>query len=1011
VTGNEREKIRHLLVIQDLEGQRIIPLEGATYSIGRDSRNSIVLNSKVVSRQHAILLRVTIPDSKNYLFRIVDGNLNGQRSKNGLLINGKKSLARDLQNGDIIVFGPRVQAKYYYFFNLVDSEFSEICKADDVSNFLASRISLYDTHISPDVTAIENSEAALVRLASFPELIPNPIIEVDITGNITYINPAAILKFPTLKEMKNNHPILSGLASSIKNQTSNAFVREVKVDREFFEQSVHYLPESDLIRIFIVDVTERKRAEEARRQAEERYRLIFENAVGGIFQTSLDGYYLVANPMLARIYGYDSPEDLMRSITDIGEQLYVDPLRRIEFVRQMRERGVVRSFESQVYRKDGSIIWISEKARPMYDANGQIIGYEGTVEDISDRKRAEEELRKRDRLLQSVAEAARYLLAEMNYEKAIYQAIAQLGEAAEVDTVYIVENHPHPNSGQAAMSLRYAWSRELLEPPIHQPHWKNRLYSDFNKSDWYGMLASGRAIKRTIEEFPVAEQSLLDLDNILSLLVVPIFVIGEVGSTFWGWMALADCQQERCWSMQEESTLFTMAASISSALLRQQTEETIRYRALHDLLTDLPNRTLFNEQLSLAIPNASRQEKSLAVMFLDLDRFKTINDTLGHTVGDRLLQSVAGRLKNCLRLGDIVARWGGDEFTILLPQIEDNEDATRAAQRIQQALDSVFTFEGHDLYITSSIGIALLDETGGDTETLIKNADTALYYAKEQGRNCYQFYNASMSTKAPERLTLEKRLRQALEKEEFNLVYQPRVEVATGHILGTEALIRWQSPEMGAVSPGSFIPVAEESGLIVSIGEWTLREACRQNKLWQQAGLAPICVAVNLSPLQFRQPKLVEMVAQILKETELEPQYLELEVTETTAIQDIDFTRRVLQELEQMGVRLAIDDFGTGHSSLSRLQLLPLHNLKIDRSFIQELTENVKVAHIVTAVVTLGQSLGLSIIAEGVEKAEELEFLKSINCDAVQGFFFYHPLSVEAATEILRQNQAKMINS
>jgi diguanylate cyclase (GGDEF)-like protein/PAS domain S-box-containing protein len=984
----------------------MIPLEGVTYSLGRDPRNSIVLNSKLVSRQHAILLRVTAPESKHHLFRIVDGNLNGQRSKNGLLVNGKKYLSHDLKHGDIIEFGPQVQAKYYSIANLTDSEFAESCEAEDFSDFLISRANAYETIIAPETELTNNSEAALVRLASFPELIPNPIIEIDLKGNITYLNPAALLKFPELKEMGHSHPILLGLASSIENQKRTAFVREVQVEGEFFEESIHYIPESDLIRIFIVDISERKQAEEARRQAEERFRRIFENAVEGIFQTSLDGRYLVANPMLASIYGYDSPEELMASITNIGLQLYVDPLRRAEFMLMMGEEGGVKSFESQVYRKDGSIIWISEKIRPLYNPNGQIIGYEGSVEDISDRKRAEEELRKRDRLLQAVAEAARYLLAEIDYEKAISQALEMLGQAAEVDRAYIVANHPHPISDGAAMSLRSTWSQGSLEPLIHQPHWQNRLYSEFSQSDWYGTLSSGRSISRAIEEFPVAEQSLLDLDNIQSLLAVPIFL----GSEFWGWIGFADTQQERRWSVHEESTLFTMAASISSALQRQQTEEFIRYRALHDLLTDLPNRTLFNEQLSLAIPNASRQAKTLAVMFLDLDRFKTINDTLGHTVGDDLLKYVAQRLKNCLRAGDIVARWGGDEFIILLPQIEQVEDATGAAQRILQGLDSVFHLEGYELYVTSSIGIALLNEDSCDAETLIKNADTALYYAKEQGRNQYQFYQPSMNTKAPERLKLEKRLRQALEKEEFSLFYQPRVELATGAIAGMEALIRWQNPEMGAVSPGVFIPVAEESGLIIPIGEWVLRTACLQNKAWQDEGLSPLCIAVNLSPLQFRQPQLVETVAGILAETGLEPHYLELEITETTAIEDLEFTRTVLQKLEQMGVRLAIDDFGTGHSSLSRLQLLPLHNLKIDRSFIQDLTQDVRVSHIVTAVVTLGRSLGLSIIAEGVEKAEELEFLKSINCESVQGYFFYRPLSVEAATEVLRQTLTKSIN-
>jgi diguanylate cyclase (GGDEF)-like protein len=389
-------------------------------------------------------------------------------------------------------------------------------------------------------------------------------------------------------------------------------------------------------------------------------------------------------------------------------------------------------------------------------------------------------------------------------------------------------------------------------------------------------------------------------------------------------------------------------------------------------------------------------------MFLDLDLFKLINDTLGHTLGDRLLKEVAQRLKGCLRGGDTVARWGGDEFTILLPRMNYLEEVSLVAQRILGALDNVFYLDGHELYVSGSLGIAILDEHSADAETLIQHADTALYYAKDQGRNNYHFYSKTLNTKNPELLTLDKSLRYALERKELVVYYQPRVNIKTRKITGMEALLRWQHPEMGLVAPNVFIPIAEESGLIIPIGEWVLRTACMQNKAWQQAGLPPLTIAVNLSPKQFRKPQLVDTVAKILAQTDLEPKFLELEITETTAIEDLDFTRTVLQDLTQMGVNLSIDDFGTGHSSLSRLQLLPFHNLKIDKYFIQELTKDEKVAHIVQAIVTLGRSLGLRLTAEGVEKQEELDFLASINCEDVQGFFFYKALPSEKATEILQ---------
>ncbi|MGH2412789.1 MAG: bifunctional diguanylate cyclase/phosphodiesterase, partial [Microcystaceae cyanobacterium] len=621
--------------------------------------------------------------------------------------------------------------------------------------------------------------------------------------------------------------------------------------------------------------------------------------------------------------------------------------------------------------------------------------------DITERKRieaarqqAEEELRKRGCLLQAVAEATNYLLTEMNHEKAIGKALAILGQATDADRACIFENHPHSATGEMAMSMRFEWSRQSVKASIRQPYWQNQPYKAYGLTRWYNTLSTGQSISGPVREFPMGEQAILNWDNIQSILVVPLLLNNE----FWGYISLINCHSGQYWSKHEESTLCTMAASISGALQRQQKEEVIRYQALHDSLTGLPNRMLFNELLSKALPNADRRGESLAVMFVDLDRFKTINDTLGHTVGDQLLQEVAQRLTDSLRAGDTVARWGGDEFTILLPQVKQIEDVSNTAERIIQALESVFRFDGHELYVTASIGIALFDDDSYDVETLIKQADAALYRAKEQGKNQYQFYDPFMDTKAPELLIIEKNLRHALKRGELLVYYQPQVNIVTGEITGMEALLRWQHPEMGMIAPNVFIPIAEECGLITSIGKWVLRTACMQNKAWQDEGLPPISMAVNLSLKQFRQPNLVRTVAEILEKTGLESHFLELEITETTAIQDLEFTTTVLQQLEQMGVRLSIDDFGTGHSSLNRLQLLPLHNLKVDRSFIQDLTIDIKMSHIVTAIVALGQSLGLNIIAEGIEKKEQLEFLKSINCQAGQGFLFYQPTSSQKAT-------------
>ncbi|UKO99527.1 EAL domain-containing protein [Nostoc sp. UHCC 0870] len=875
MTVKEREKIRHLLVVHDLQGQRTILLQETTYSVGRHKGNAIVLNSRSVSRQHAILLRVTVPGTEQYGFRIIDGNFKGQGSTNGLIVNGERCISHNLRHGDIIHFGSnQAQAKYYAISNLSEQAFYESANAENLSDFLTDQsnpVTPFQTLVvDPDFEGA--GDTALARLASFPELIPNPIIETDLEGNLIYLNPAATLQFPRLRELGKHHPVLEGILTEVKNQQVNSFVREIKFGQKVFEQSVHFLPESDLIRTYI-------------------------------------------------------------------------------------------------------------------------------TRDITEQKQAELELYQRDRLLQAVAEAANYLLVEMDYETGVEKALAVLGIAAVADRAYLFKNHFHPLTGEISVSMQCEWTRSPLESARH--HWQNQLYNSPALSRWYTILSNGQSINGITSEFPATEQELLTRDGIQSLLLVPL----RLEEQFWGYLGLADCTQERIWSKHEESTLLTMAASISGAWHRQQVEEKIRYQALHDLLTGLPNRLLFDQLLAKALANATRSSESLAVMFLDLDRFKMINDTLGHTLGDRLLQSVAQRLELSLRSGDTVARWGGDEFTILLPRINYLEEVTQVAWRILKSFESVFYLEGHELYVSASLGIALLDEHSSDAEKLIQHADAALYHAKDEGRNNYQYYTTSLSSKTPDLLNLEKNLRYALERQEFIVYYQPQVNIHNNKITGMEALLRWQHPEMGVVAPSVFIPLAEESGLIIPLGEWVLRTACLQNRAWQDAGLPALTIAVNLSPKQFHQPKLVEIIAQILAETGLEARFLELEITESTAIEDIDFTKKVLYELEKMGVHLSIDDFGTGHSSLSRLQLLPLHNLKIDSSFIRELTTDTRVAHIVKAIVTLGRSLGLKLTAEGVEKQEELDFLKSINCEDVQGFFFHRPLSADKATELLHSKE------
>ncbi|MEG4504750.1 EAL domain-containing protein [Microcoleus sp. F6_B4] len=475
--------------------------------------------------------------------------------------------------------------------------------------------------------------------------------------------------------------------------------------------------------------------------------------------------------------------------------------------------------------------------------------------------------------------------------------------------------------------------------------------------------------------------------------------------SFAAWKEIKTGEAQK-WTSEEQKLAQSLGTHLYMAAMQRRVEAMIRHQASHDPLTGLPNRLLFNERLSLALASAHQNGEMLAVIFLDLDRFKNVNDTLGHPVGDLLLQSVSRRLTNCLRVGDSMARWGGDEFTVLLYNIKSPEEATKICQLIIQSLSSPFDFEGLELYIKASLGIALAPYDGEDAETLLKNADAAMYRAKQKGRNNYQFYTQAIGSKVSEDLNLENHLYKALNKSEFVLHYQPQINLNTGKIVGMEALIRWEHPERGLIPPDRFIPLAEETGLICQIDEWVMRTACLQNRAWQLLGLPPMRIAVNLSARQFLQPHTVQTIAEILSETKLNPEYLEIEITESIAMTDVSFTVSVLQQLQDMGIHISLDDFGTGYSSLWSLKNFPLNNLKIDKSFVADLVTGSSGATIVKLAIALGQGLNLQVIAEGVETAEQLAFLRSHQCDIGQGYFFSKPIPAAAITQLCLENQS-----
>jgi diguanylate cyclase (GGDEF)-like protein len=445
------------------------------------------------------------------------------------------------------------------------------------------------------------------------------------------------------------------------------------------------------------------------------------------------------------------------------------------------------------------------------------------------------------------------------------------------------------------------------------------------------------------------------------------------------------------------------AIAIQNARLFEQIherEEQLQRQVYHDTLTGLPNRLLFQDRLALAVAQAHRHGKGLAVLFLDVDRFKVINDSLGHSVGDRLIREVAVRLRSCVREGDTVARLGGDEFTLLLPDVGQAVDAAKVAKKVLDLVRMPFEIDGRELFVTSSLGISLYPDDGRDAETLVKNADAAMYRAKEQGRDLYQLYTPALNATALERLALESSLRKALAHDELLLHYQPIFDVATRRVHGVEALLRWHHPELGLVPPAEFIPLAEVTGLILAIGPWVLRAACAQARAWQhlQPGLR---VAVNLSARQFQEAGLVGHVTDALADTGLDPRCLHLEITESSAMQNAQTAIQTLRELKALGVGLSIDDFGTGYSSLSYLKRFPIDTLKIDQSFIRDIGTDPDDAAIASAIIALAHTLKLTVVAEGVETADQLEFLTRHGCDRTQGYFFSRPLGVERCSELL----------
>lgn len=602
--------------------------------------------------------------------------------------------------------------------------------------------------------------------------------------------------------------------------------------------------------------------------------------------------------------------------------------------------------EPAINKETGSMRWFLTTKLPVRNDNNEIVGLVGIGRDITLRRKAEVALRKSEARFRSLTE----LSSDWYWE--------------QDENLYFIDiEDPNGKSSYQYDQLIGYRLQDLPNTEILSESWLE--------------LDALTATQKPFRDLELRHQTEQGKTYYLSLTGLPAF--NEQGE-FCGYRGIGRDITDR-----------------------KESEERIQFLATHDSLTSLPNRFMFNNILNLALESAHRHQRKLAVLFIDLDRFKNINDTLGHDAGDLLLQEMAARLRECLRASDVVGRLGGDEFIILLPEVDTAEQAAHVAQKVLEKIINPVLILGQECRVTASIGICIYPDDASDEQSLMKNADIAMYRAKEEGKNNYQFYSPDIKERSLARLVLENNLRTALERNEFFLHYQAKRDLKTGEIAGTEALLRWQHPELGVIPPIDFIPLAEETGLIVLIGRWVLKTACEQNMAWQKEGLPPLCMAVNLSVRQFYDEHLLSDITNALQSSGMPPELLEMEITEGMIMQDAERAIRTLTAIKQLGVRLAIDDFGVGYSSLAQIKRFPIDTLKVDSSFIREIPQNKQDRAITEAIIAMGRTLSLTVIAEGVETKEQENFLRHHQCDQSQGYYFSRPISSEDFVSFMKE--------
>ena len=809
------EQLHHILVIEDPSFKREINLDAATYSLGRHSSNDIVLSCQKTSRNHATLLRRTDLKTNKCSYWILDGDLQGNRSRNGIYINGKKSLVHELKSGDNIQFSGDAQA-IYKASKETPKPFSSPGQNDLELEPSSARKSVNkETVVTPPQNSIVGSNTKTVLVSSpqqtsLTELSPQPIIEIDLYGNILYINSAGIINFKDIYHQKLSHPLLKNLIAQYHQGHDNIISREVTVGERIFQQTAHYLPDKRVIINYITDVSQQKKLELQLQHKSTLYENILAQITDGvIIAESSTKQIIEVNPVSSDLLGYDATRLLQMNIYELAHES--------------------KHFASIVQRV------IVEKQ----DFNGEI-------------------------LLQN---------------------------------------------------------------------------------------EDGRVINTQVK---------IDLINF-------------------------DNQEKICLIIQGSD----QSNSVQSNIFQP--------------ITDLSQREIFNQQIVTAIANATRSKKLMAIMFCQLDSLANVQSSIGIDKIDQLLSTLKQRLNSCLRAGDTVIHWQGQKFALLLPQISGVEEVAKINQRIQKLIRESFQIGETKITTNINTGIAIFPQDGSDGEILLASANTALERTLKSN-DSYQFYDENINSQVIVTLELENLLQQGLDKQEFELYYQPQIDINTGKLEAVEALLRWQHPDLGLVTPSNFIKSAEKSKLIVPIGEWSIQQACRQNKAWQAQGLPTTKVTVSLSAVQFQQPNLIQKIADILAETTLEPQLLELEISAVSLLENIEYSRNILTQLKSTGVHIAVDSFTSGFSTLEYLKQLPLDTLKIDRSLVHQLTDNSQDLAVIAALIELGEGFDLRIVAEGVENQEQVDLLKQLNCKQMQGFWFGRPMAADEASKLLQLN-------